>query len=408
MKRIDNLYHKITDIKNIKEMYDKRIRLNTKNKAKIARFDEHYVSNIARIKEILESKNYKPYKYNIFLVREPKVRLIMAQSVTDKIINHLVSKYFLVDVFEPMLIENNIAMRIEKGTHIGIKRVKNCLKRNIDKDLYILKFDVQKYFFNIDHNILKRIIRKKIKDKDAINILDTIIDSTNEEYINEAITKIKNREIDKIRNSNVSNRKQLIKEVEKIPICKKGVSVPIGNMSSQTFAVIYCHEIDSYIVEKLNPILYLRYNDDGILISDNKEYLKDCLKKITKLMNKYKLKLNEKTRIYSINEGFEFLGFKYLKKNNKLIVKLKNQTKKRFKRKMKKIYKSYINNTIGLKKLYQIKNSYEGHLKYGDTKKLVYQNLKKINRGKYFDIGNKVIINSIGEIIIVEIQKEKC
>ena len=227
MKRIDNLYHKITDIKNIKEMYDKKIKTNTKNKEKVEKFDEHYVSNIARIKEILESKNYKPFRYNIFLVREPKVRLIMAQSVTDKIINHLVSKYFLVDVFEPMLIENNIAMRIEKGTHIGIKRVKECLKRNIDKDLYILKFDVQKYFFNIDHNILKKIIRSKIKDKDVINILDTIIDSTNEEYINDTISTIKNREIDKIRNSNVSNKKQLIKEVEKIPLCKKGVSVPI-------------------------------------------------------------------------------------------------------------------------------------------------------------------------------------
>ena len=399
MKRIDNLYHKITDIKNIKEMYDKRIRINTKNKVKIARFDEHYVSNIARIKEILESKNYKPYKYNIFLIREPKVRLIMAQSITDKIINHLVSKYFLVDVFEPMLLENNIAMRISKGTHAGIKRVKEWLKRNIDKDLYILKFDVQKYFFNIDHNILKKIIRSKIKDKDAINILDTIIDSTNEEYINDTIIRIKNKEIDKINNSNVPNKKHLIKEIEKIPLCKKGVSVPIGNMSSQTFAVIYCHEIDSYIVEKLKPILYLRYNDDGILISDNKEYLKDCLKKITELMNKYKLKLNEKTRIYSINEGFEFLGFKYLKKNNKLIVKVKNQTKKRFKRKMKKIYKSFINDKCNIKELKQVKASYLGHLKYGDTNNLVKVCLKKYAKEKYRDLGKIVRIGNDGEII---------
>ena len=399
MKRIDNLYHKITDIKNIKEMYDKRIRINTKNKVKIARFDEHYVSNIARIKEILESKNYKPYKYNIFLIREPKVRLIMAQSVTDKIINHLVSKYFLVDVFEPMLIENNIAMRIEKGTHIGIKRVKECLKRNIDKDLYILKFDVQKYFFNIDHNILKKIIRSKIKDKDAINILDTIIDSTNEEYINDTIIRIKNKEIDKINNSNVPNKKHLIKEIEKIPLCKKGVSVPIGNMSSQTFAVIYCHEIDSYIVEKLKPILYLRYNDDGILVSDNREYLKYCLEEITKLMDKYKLKLNEKTRIYSIDDGFEFLGFKYIRKNDNLIVKVKNQTKKRFKRKMKNIYKLYVNNKCNIKDLNQVKASYLGHLKYGDTNKLIIVTLERYAKDKYSDLGNRVRIGDDGEII---------
>ena len=142
MKRIGNLYSKITDIKNITDMYDKKVSINTKNKVKVERFDEHYVSNIARIKAILESKNYKPNKYNIFLIREPKVRLIMAQSITDKIINHLVSKYFLVDVFEPILIENNIAMRVSKGTHVGIKKLKNCLKKNINKNLYVLKFDV--------------------------------------------------------------------------------------------------------------------------------------------------------------------------------------------------------------------------------------------------------------------------
>ena len=110
MKRICNLYNKITNIKNIADMYDKKISINTKNKNNLAIFDEYYASNIARIKEILERKNYKPYKYNIFLIREPKVRLIMAQSITDKIINHLVSKYFLVEVFEPMLIINNIAI----------------------------------------------------------------------------------------------------------------------------------------------------------------------------------------------------------------------------------------------------------------------------------------------------------
>ena len=67
-------------------------------------------------------------------------------------------------------------------------------------------------------------------------------------------------------------------------------------MSSQTFAVLYCHEIDLYIVEKLKPILYLRYNDDGILISDSIEYLKYCLREIKILMDKYKLKLKIKLR----------------------------------------------------------------------------------------------------------------
>lgn len=401
MKRIDNLYHKITDIKNIKEMYDKRIRINTKNKVKIARFDEHYVSNIVRIKEILESKNYKPYRYNIFLIREPKVRLIMAQCVSDKIINHLVSKYFLIDVFEPVLKENNIATRVGKGTHYGIKKLKTFLRKNIEKDLYILKFDVTKYFFNLNHEILKKIIRKKIKDYDVVKILDTIIDSTNELYINEFIKKIKLKEIEKIKNSNKPNKNKLIDEIKSIPLCKKGSSAPIGNMSSQAFAIIYLSEIDSYIVEVLKPMFYLRYQDDGLLISESKEYLKYCLNEIVKLMNKYKLKLNDKTRIYSIDDGFEFLGFKYIRKNKKLIVKVKNQTKRRFKRKIRTIYKLYINNKFSLKDLKQVKSSYNGHLKHGDTKNLISVTLKRYAKEKYYDLGNKVIIDKEGEIKIV-------
>ena len=146
MKRVGNLYNKIVDIKNIKEMYDKRVRLNTKNKAKVERFEQYYVSNILRIKEILEKRNYKPGKYNIFLIKEPKVRLIMSQNIPDKIINHLVSQYFLLDVFEPLLLEENIATRINKGTDYGIKKLKQYLKKHISEEMYILKYDISKYF----------------------------------------------------------------------------------------------------------------------------------------------------------------------------------------------------------------------------------------------------------------------
>lgn len=402
MKRKRNLYSKITDIKNISEMYDKRIKINTKNKVNVERFDEHYASNMARIKEILENKKYKPCKYNIFLIREPKVRLIMAQCITDKIINHLVSKYFLVDIFEPMLIENNIATRAGKGTHVGIKKVKECLKKNIDKDLYILKFDVKKYFFNLDHNILKEIIRTKIKDKDAIKILDTIIDSTDEEYINETIIKLKQKEINKLKKTDSINRDELIKEVESIPLCKRGISAPIGNMSSQSFAIIYLHELDKYIVEKLKPILYIRYQDDGLLVSDNKDYLKKCLIEINHIIRKYKLELNNKTRIYKVDEGFDFLGFKYIRKNGKLIVKVKKQTKKRFTRKMKKIYNLYVNNNLKLDNVKMVEGSYLGHLKYGDTNKLVSVVLKRYKKDMYYDLGNRIIIGDEGEVIICD------
>lgn len=397
MRRRGNLYHRITDIKNIKYIYDKKVRLNTKNKVAIERFDEYYASNIARIKYILDNKLYKPGKYNIFLIKEPKVRLIMSQSITDKIINHLVSVYILEYVFDRLLIDNNIATRVGKGTHYGINMLKSYLNLHINEDLYILKFDIKKYFFNISHDILKRIIRDNIKDNDAINIIDSIIDSTNNIYINEKINELKEKEIKKIKLSNNKDKNKLIKEINDIPLCKHGYSLSLGCVSSQVFAIIFLYKIDNYIKRVLKPGIYIRYMDDGILVSNSKEYLKYCLKEIKKLMDTYELELNSKTRIYSIDDGFDFLGFRFVRRNGKLCVRVKNQTKRRFKRKMKNLYKLYFDNKVSLDIVNQVKYSYIGHLRYGDTYNLVDNTLNRYFKDKY-DIGDYVIIDKYGNI----------
>lgn len=251
MKRVGNLYNEIIDLKKINKMYLK-IKTNTKNKRKIENFENNYVSNTVYIKNILEKKNYKPGKYNIFIIREPKIRLIMSQNITDKIINHLVSQYFLVNIFEKTLINENIATRKNKGTHYGLKLLKKYLNNLKDKNFYVLKFDISKYFFNLDHQIIKDIIRKKIKDKDVLKILDNIIDSTNEEYINLEIKKQK--EINKL----------------DLPEYNKGKGLPIGNMSSQIIAIMYLNELDHYIKKNLKIKYYIRYMDDGILLHENK------------------------------------------------------------------------------------------------------------------------------------------
>ena len=115
-----------------------------------------------------------------------------------------------------------------------------------------------------------------------MNILDVIIDSTDKEYINREINTLKEKEINKLQNRNISNKKQLINDIKQIPLCQKGKSAPIGNMSSQAFAIIYLNELDNFIKKELKVDLYIRYQDDGLLISHNKQYLKECLFKINK------------------------------------------------------------------------------------------------------------------------------
>ena len=392
MKRKDNLYSRITDIRNIISMYNTRVKINTKNKMKIEKFDEYYVSNITLVKNILDSKNYKPGKYNIFIIKEPKVRLIMSLNIIDKIINHLVCEYLLVDIFDNSLIDTNVATRVNKGTHYGYKKLVNYLNKNISKKLYILKFDISKYFFNINHDIVKKIIRTKIKDKDVLNILDSIIDSTDSNYINEEINKLKKKEINRIKSSNNSNKDKLIKDIIDIPLYNKGTGFAIGNPVSQAIAIIFLSYLDHYIKENLNIPFYCRYCDDGVLISEDKEYLKYCLKEITRIINKYKLELNiKKTRIYSIDNGFEFIGFRFIRKNNKLLIKIKNQTKRKFKRKLKILNKLYIDGSISYNTFNQVKVSYLGHLKYGNCNKLIRNSLNKLD-SKYSDLGRYVRI----------------
>lgn len=364
MRRINNLYYHICNIENIRFIYDKIVSKNTKNKRKVLDFDDYYIINILYIQYILSKKLYIPGKYNIFFIKEPKIRVIMSQNMFDKIINHLVSFYILKPSIEHCLIEQNIATRVNKGTDYGIKLVKkyiNEIKIN-NNSFYILKFDISKYFYNIDHLILKKLLSKKIKDKYALKIIFDIIDSTNRLYINEKIKSIIKLCKEKCTDLHI------IKELENIPIYRYEKGLPIGNMTSQILAIFYLNDLDHFIKEKLKINYYIRYMDDGVLIHKDKKYLQYCLKEINKIIvNDYKLELNSKTKIYSIREGFEFLGFRYYLKDKKLITKVVTSTKKRYKRKIRKFKQT------DLKKCRQIIASYNGHLQYANSRNLIYE-----------------------------------
>ena len=135
----------------------------------------------------------------------------------------------------------------------------------------------------------------------------------------------------------------------------KGKGLPIWNMSRGVIACFYLDELDKMIVNDLGIREYIRYMDDGVLFHYDKEYLKYSLKRIEEVVHKYKLELNHKTKIYSSYEQIEFIGFCFLTKNNKIIMKVNHKTKRKFKKN--------IND--------KNKTSYLGHLSYGDCGSLI-------------------------------------
>ena len=354
--KVKNIYNKITNLNVIMNMYDYTVRINTKNKEKVEKFDNFYSQNIVSIKDVLASKKYSPERYNIFLIKEPKVRVIMSQNIKDKIVNHLVAQYFLVDVFDKSLIESNCATRVGKGAHYALKLFKRYYNNmiNTNNKFYVLKFDISKYFYNIDHQIVKELIRNKISDKDVLDILDRIIDSTDGDYINKKINSLG----------------------DNLPNYKKGKGFPIGNMTSQIIATFYLNELDHFIKEKLDIKYYIRYMDDGMLLHHDKDYLKHCLKEIKKILYKYKLELKKKTKICSSSESIDFLGFRF-SYNKRIISKVKTSVKKKIKIKLTKKYNLYKNDIITYDKYREVRDSYTGHLSHGNCGNLCFLILKK-------------------------------
>jgi len=363
-----SLYDHIVDISYIENVYY-HVRLRTHHRKKIVNFEQHYMSNIMNIYFLLKNKKYAHSKYDVFLVKEPKYRIIMSENIFDKVVNHLISEYVLLPFIEPRLIYTNVATRKDKGLKLGLlytKKYINHLKLKYDH-FYILKCDIHKYFYSIDHEILLEKLKKVFADEDIFKIIKSILTSTYENNTNLQIKNLVDKEKKRLGSLNNPYLKKRFVELNSIPFYKQGAGLPIGNMTSQLFAIFYLNDLDHFIKEKLHIKYYIRYMDDFILFHPDKEYLKYCLEEIKKEVSKVKLELNNKTKIFSIKEGLNFLGYRFLLKKKKLLVLMNKDTKKRIIRKLNKLEKKKPENYES------VLASYKGYLMNCSSKGFMYK-----------------------------------
>ena len=255
MKRKNDLYENMISYNNILSVY-KKIKNSTKNKKEVYNYELNLNQNLLDTLFSLSKSTYVFSKYNIFLIREPKYRLIMSESFPDKVVNHLFSKYVLSYALQSTLINSNVATRTDKGSkeayNLFIKYTNKLIYEK--KKIYVLKIDISKYFYNINHNIMINMVSEKIKDERVLDMLKVILDTTDNDYVNKTILSVVNREIYKVNKLNISTieKEKLIKELKSIPLYRKGYGLPIGNMSSQILAVFFLNKVDHFIKEKLS------------------------------------------------------------------------------------------------------------------------------------------------------------
>lgn len=168
MKRKGNLYQEMCKLENIQMVFHEVCK-NTKNKNKVNKFKEFQAIQIYRIYHTLLTRTYQVGPYHVFTIYEPKKRRIVSQNMFDKVVNHLVARFILLPALSSCLLETNVASREGKGTQAGLKyyyHYRSVCKQRYGK-YYILKCDVKKFFASIDHDILKKKLKRKIKDKEA-------------------------------------------------------------------------------------------------------------------------------------------------------------------------------------------------------------------------------------------------
>jgi len=266
LKRFSNLYENIYKPENIKACYREVMR-NTKNKRQVYKLQNNADNVIRTIYEELKNEKYVVGKYNVFIIYEPKQRKIVSQGMKDKIVNHLIAREILYPAILPCLVPFNVASRPGMGTKKALEYLERYRRQFAAKNekYFMLKCDISRFFLSIDHKILKKKVRRRIKDPRALKIVFNVIDSYS-------------------------------------------TGIGIGSMTSQVLAIFYLNDLDHFIKEELKIKGYIRYQDDFLLFSESKEYLEVCLEKIKKFLEKEKLTLNGKTRIYSCNENICFLG----------------------------------------------------------------------------------------------------
>lgn len=318
MRRHDNLFEKVCTFENLYNAYLKA-RKSKNDRAEVLRFNYDVESELIRLESELRNGTYKTGKYRQFTIFEPKERKIFVLPFRDRVVHHAVYS-ILYPIYDNIFIADSFACRENKGTHVGIERLESFIRAS-DNDSYVLKCDVSKYFPSVNHSILKRVLRKKIKDVRLLSLLDTIIDSAQE-------------------------------------------GIPIGNLTSQLFANIYLNELDYYVKHDLGVKYYLRYMDDFIVIHKSKSFLGVLKSKIKVFFESLKLSMHpKKANVFPLTDGVDFLGYRVFS-DYRLARK---STVFRFLRNTKKKIKRYHLREISFDKLLDSFNSWFAYLGHANT-----------------------------------------
>ncbi len=247
----------------------KRAVRSKRSKKSTKRFLRHADVKLAALRERLQSGKYKTSQYTAFMIHEPKQRIIfMLPLYPDHILHHALIN-ILGPIWQKMFIADSYACIPGRGLHAASRRCAELVRKN----KYVLQCDVKKFYPSINHDVMMRIISRKITDRRMLVLLNEIVRSLGGEC-----------------------------------------GLPIGNLTSQWLGNVYLHQLDMFVKHTMRVPGYIRYCDDFCLFSNNRRELDAWAVMLREyLENELKLQFS-KCVIKSTDCGVDFIGFRHFKR----------------------------------------------------------------------------------------------
>lgn len=263
----------ISSIKALKRAWQKFSR-GKKSRADVAAYQADLKRQLTQLHRDLVCGRYEHARYQAFTIQDPKQRQIHKATVRDRLVHQAIVTA-IEPLFESRFIHDSYSCRVGKGTHAGRRRLLSFLRqesRNNTRKVYVLKCDVRRYFASIDHEVLLRLVERRVHDERVLELIRSVLLSHGSET---------------------------------------GRGIPLGNVTSQLFANIYLHELDWYVKQQLGVRYYARYCDDFVIVSHDREYLRELVAPLQDfLWQTLRLELHpQKITIRSWGQGVDFLGF---------------------------------------------------------------------------------------------------
>lgn len=320
MKRIGYLHEQVYDIENI-EKADNKARKHKSVRWGILKHDRNKERENQKLSEQLRDLVYETSEYSTFTIYEPKERLIFRLPYYPDRITHHAIMNIMEPIWTKIFIKQTYSCIKDRGIHNVAHDLRTALRKYPDETFYCLKIDVKKFYPSIDHDILCEIIKRKVKDNSLLVLLIGIIYSAD--------------------------------------------GVPIGNYLSQFFANLYLAYFDHWVKEELKCKFYFRHADDIVILSSDKNFLRNVLIAIKIYLREVlNLKLKQNYQIFPVeSRGIDFVGYRFYHTHVLL--------RKSIKIRLFKLINKYKRKLISKDELRKRMQSYFGWLKFCNSKNLL-------------------------------------